>query len=52
MSDSEKADRLLSEQAIIELAESRFGLGAIKVKELLRDIPGIEDKEKSDNANI
>ncbi len=45
-------DRLLSEKAIIELAESRFGLRAIKVKELLRDIPEIEDKEKSDNANI
>ena len=56
MADYEN-DRLLSEKQIIKLAYQRFGLGAIKVKELLRDIPAAsaltvnipgEDKEKHD----
>ena len=47
MSDSENTDRLLSENEIMKLAYERFGLGAVKIIELLRDVPGI-DKEKSE----
>lgn len=35
MSDTD--DRLLSEKEILRKAEERFGLGAIKIQELLRD---------------
>lgn len=38
----EDSDRLLSEREIIKLAEERLGIGAIKVKELLRDCHTVE----------
>lgn len=44
----EGADRLLSEKEIIEKAKERFGIGAIKFIELLRDC---ETKEKKDNVD-
>jgi len=34
---SDTNDRLLSEREILEKAQERFGLGAVKIKELLRD---------------
>lgn len=47
----EDSDRLLSEREIIKLAEERLGIGAIKVKELLRDCHTVnlgEDKTRGE----
>ncbi len=37
MKNEEDTDRLLSEKEIIGKARERFGLGAVKIEELLRD---------------
>lgn len=37
MKNEDGTDRLLSEQEIITKARERFGLGAVKFEELLRD---------------
>ena len=39
---SDTSDRLLRESEILEKARERFGLGAIKIQELLRDCETVD----------
>ena len=42
MKNEDGTDRLLSEKEIIGKARERFGLGAVKIEELLRDCTEIK----------